>query len=256
VYLLDRAGVAAALASLQLARDIPWPELPEALGVLTVTAPRAYVHDYADYRGHERADLLALLPADAHRIVDVGGGEGAFAAAFVRERGGRAWVLEPDAAAAARARARGLPVIEGRLGSADAAHDGSFDAVTMLDMLEHLEDPLQALCDARRLLRPGGALLVATPNVGHASIAAALLGGRFDYTPVGSLCWTHLRFFTAATLNELLREAGFRIEQEYSAPAEPAAPPPAWALAARNAGLAVDLASLGTETLKVLARAD
>lgn len=250
---LDIDAALASLAAGGAAGD--WNRL-DSLARPAVLAPRAYVHDFGDYRRHERADMLAMLPQGIGRLLDVGGGEGAFARAAARERGVEAWLLEPDPAAAARARAGGLSVIEARLEDVGDGHDGRFDVVTLLDVLEHLDDPRAGLAAIRRLLRPAGMLLVSTPNVGHWPLVRDLAAGRFDYLPVGSLCWTHLRFFTEGSLRQLLRDAGFEVD--LVAPADGPAPDPGfsrWVEAAREAGLALDQRSLAMPTLRVRARA-
>jgi hypothetical protein len=52
--------------------------------------------------------------------------------------------------------------------------------------------------------------VLSVPNVGHHAIVEDLLGGRWDYLPVGLLCSTHYRFFTRRTLSDWITAAGFR----------------------------------------------
>ena len=47
---------------------------------------------------------------------------------------------------------------------------------------------------------PGGRLVLSVPNVGHWAVVEDLLAGRWDYLPIGLLCYTHYRFFTRRTL--------------------------------------------------------
>jgi 2-polyprenyl-3-methyl-5-hydroxy-6-metoxy-1,4-benzoquinol methylase len=235
-----------------------WRQPPA--GVACVTAPRAYVHDWSDYRRHERRDMLPLLPAGAQRLLDVGGGEGGFARLAERERGVQAWLLEPDAQAAAAAQAQGLRVLAGRLedlvGPDLPLPAQGFDVITLLDVLEHLPDPVAALRRLHAALAPGGAIVIATPNIGHWPLLRDLMAGRFDRLPVGALCVTHLHHFTAHTLRETLALAGFTVECEGAPEAADADDPAlrAWISAAAAAGLALDADSLRTPTLRVRAR--
>ncbi|MGE4239890.1 methyltransferase domain-containing protein [Ramlibacter sp.] len=245
--------VAAAREAIAARPDLTWAELPGALGEHAVLAPRAFVHSYAAYQQNDRAEMLELLPASVQRLLDVGGGEGGFARAFVERRGGEAWLVEPSAAAGRAPASDKLHVFRGKLDDFAPTHDATFDAVSCLDVLEHLDDPLALVRETRRFLRPGGHLLLSVPNVGHASVVRDLLAGRFDYLPVGVLCGTHLRFFTRRAIEQLLREAGFEAVEWRGAGPAPAADHERLIAAARSAGLPVDEESLRTESLHVLA---
>jgi SAM-dependent methyltransferase len=251
-YLVD---VTAARALLDRDPALRWDELPRAFAAVgsTVLAPRAFVHSYAGYQQGAREEMLELLPPDVHRLLDVGGGEGRFARAFIERRGGEAWLVEPSAAATRAQRHEKLHVVQGTLEELDPRHSGPFDVVSFLDVLEHMVQPLDALASARRLLRTGGHVLVSVPNVGHWSIVRDLAAGRFDYGPVGILCGTHLRFFTARSLEQLLNEAGFEVVRWRRA--GPAMPEDfeRYVKAMGEARLACDTDSLQTETLHVLA---
>jgi len=86
-----------------------------------------------------------------------------------------------------------------------------FDKILLLDIIEHLPDPAAILNDCRKLLRPGGQLIVSVPNVANISVRLMLLLGRFDYMERGILDRTHLRFFTRRTIRELLAAQGFSL---------------------------------------------
>lgn len=169
----------------------------------------AWAHDSSDYFGADRAEVLEHVPANALSLLDVGGGEGAFLAAAKRHRPNLKTVLvELTADAAAVAGSRGLideVVVTDFMTWATADR---FDCVSMLDVLEHLPDPEAALSRARGLLSPNGALLLSIPNVGHASVVADLIEGRWDWAPAGIHCFTHLRFFTRRTIMDLLDRVG------------------------------------------------
>ena len=77
---------------------------------------------------------------------------------------------------------------------------GSFDVVLCGDVIEHLRDPVAALARLRPLLRPGGRLVLSTPNVANWAIRLSLLAGRWRYTDRGILDRSHTHLFTRATL--------------------------------------------------------
>lgn len=135
------------------------------------------------------------------RLLDVGCGAGELLLA-ARRRGWTTRGVEVSPQAAAVARARGLEVVVGTLEEAGLA-PGSFDCVTLLDVIEHLPDPLRELREIRRVLRPGGLLSVETPN--WQSIYRHLLGARWAALQPR----LHLLYFDRRSLGRLLLEAGF-----------------------------------------------
>ena len=128
-----------------------------------------------------------------------------------------------------QARARGLLVIQG---SVDASGlplpDAGADIVIMSELIEHLVDTDAAVEEARRILRPGGILLLSTPNLA-AWFNRGLLGlgiqpvfsevslrgiyGRPGHDVVG-----HLRLFTRRALVEFLTARRFACERVLGAP--------------------------------------
>ncbi len=92
--------------------------------------------------------------------------------------------------------------------------EGPFDIVVAGDVIEHLARPVHLLRDIRRVLRPGGELLLSVPNFGHWYPRVRVATGLFGYDRRGILDDTHLRFFTRATLRRTVRAAGFDVLQE------------------------------------------
>ena len=148
------------------------------------------------------AFLLANLPAGDAPIVDVGAGDALFAGLLSRT-GARVVALDPEAAAVASAR-RALDEagcadrVECTQGSAENMPfaDGSFRAAMLLDVVEHLRNPVAALREMRRVLAPSGMLLVATPAWNY--------GRRND--PV-----YHLDEYREEELERQIRACGFEI---------------------------------------------
>jgi len=175
----------------------------------------------------ERPELTRRLPGGEQRILDVGcGAGGGIAGARERHPGWRVTGIERDAGLAAQARARCDRVVEGDLREILprlALEPERYDAIVFADVLEHLEDPVEALCSARPLAAPGGRLLVSVPNVGNLSVVRDLLCGRFDPVPAGLMDAGHLRWFTRDFLAEVLEEAGW---SSIAIQGEPGAPSP------------------------------
>lgn len=183
-----------------------------------------FTHDFAHYHQGHRPEVLPLVPEDARRVLDVGGGEGHFLALLRQQRGCETHLSEYSAAVCSLAAsaqrvdhvwpgdflALDGDAVARRVGA--EAGSGVFDCITFLDSLEHSADPGQWLAKARDLLRPDGSIVGSIPNVGHWSVVADLLEGRWDYCPVGIHCNTHLRFFTRQTVMDLLSRHGFVLE--------------------------------------------
>ena len=173
----------------------------------------ACIHDFADYQQAKRDEVIALVPPQAQRILDVGGGEGRFLERLRQVRAPEQLIethlAEESPAACAAARERVNRVWPGDFGTVPIA--GPFDCICFLEALEHTSDPLRWLLRARSLLAPGGAVVASVPNVGHWSVIADLLEGRWDWSPVGVHCITHLRFFTEHSLRALFARAGLQV---------------------------------------------
>lgn len=98
--------------------------------------------------------------------------------------------------------------------------DGHFDLVTWCEVIEHLtENPVLALSEVHRVLRPGGAVIISTPNVARVENVVRLWLGLnvFDPYHLGSPLRgsRHSREYTLPELTELLGECGFRIDVAY-----------------------------------------
>lgn len=133
------------------------------MDVAEITRLAAYEDWYWWHRARRRIidQLLqrALTGRDL-RILDVGAGTGATSKAL--EKYGRVLAVDASAAATTIARTRGLDVARmdaGRL----ALPDATFDLVVVLDVIEHLYDDASAVRELRRVLKPGGVLLVTVP---------------------------------------------------------------------------------------------
>lgn len=166
----------------------------------------------ADYFGGARSDFIARLPVSQEaRIIEIGCGNGATGAlAKAHGRAGRYVGVELFEPAAAQARAVLDEVIVGNVEHmALPFAPGTFDALIMSEVLEHLIEPWAVLDRLAPLVRPGGIVLASSPNVAHWRVIASLLRGRFDLTASGVFDRTHMRWFTPATFRAMFERAGF-----------------------------------------------
>jgi 2-polyprenyl-3-methyl-5-hydroxy-6-metoxy-1,4-benzoquinol methylase len=150
---------------------------------------------------------LARLEAVCGRpgeLLDVGCSTGAFLHA-ARQREWRGRGIEVGRASADYARSQGLVVETGSLYDFHAI-PASFDAIAFLEVIEHLEDPLGALRQIAGWLRPGGALLLSTPNFD--SLYRRLFGTRWWVVNCED---EHIQFFNPATLRHALERTGFDV---------------------------------------------
>lgn len=150
------------------------------------------------------AELLRWLSAArrTNRLLEIGCGAGWFLAQ-ARADSWDAVGTETSSIAIDRLRADGLDVRHGEAWCGQFA-DGTFDAVVLLEVIEHVGDFHRVLEEARRVLRPQGRLVLSTPNID--SLTRRLIGGRWRIVTE-----EHLWYFSPRTLTQLLRAHGFEI---------------------------------------------
>jgi SAM-dependent methyltransferase len=180
-----------------------FPAEDELLDLYETAASEDYVAEEGGQRATAQValDRIERFRPGRGRLLDLGCWVG-FLLAEARERGWETVGVEPSAFAAAYARDRlGLDVRQEDLFAADLPA-GSFDAVVLGDVIEHLIDPAAALDRIATLLAPGGVLYLALPDAG--SLLARRLGRRW-----WSVIPTHVQYFTRGSLRALLERRGW-----------------------------------------------
>lgn len=136
------------------------------------------------------------MPGDA-RILEIGCGTGGNLAALAEL--GELSAMEFDSGACERAAGLGVcRVLPGALPDAVPYSDGQFDLVCLLDVIEHIEDDQAALSRVRRLLKPGGRILITAP-------AYRWLWSEHDEVH------HHFRRYSANELAEKIAVSGLRV---------------------------------------------
>lgn len=168
-----------------------------------------------NYHSLIRKDIVPLVP-QATSLLDIGGGTGA-TARYLREIGRVQSISVMDAVieqhgegldSFSAANLDDHAAVAEYLGTA-----GPFDVITMIDVLEHLNDPWSFVDLVADAVRPGTVLIASIPNVRHISVSGNLLfGGKWHYADAGLLDRTHLRFFVKDTAIALMSRPGLAVE--------------------------------------------
>jgi 2-polyprenyl-3-methyl-5-hydroxy-6-metoxy-1,4-benzoquinol methylase len=150
--------------------------------------------------------------ASESRVLDLGCSQGLLARPL-REKSVRVTGVDADAP---RGLARELETYHQRdlEDPLDVPEGRVFDYVVIADVVEHLRNREQLLRGARRFLKPGGRLLVSTPNIALWFYRLSLLAGRFEYGARGVLDRTHVHLFTRATFRREVERSGFHVVGE------------------------------------------
>jgi SAM-dependent methyltransferase len=166
---------------------------------------------YADYAQHAdefamtfRAKMQRLLRyGPVHDLLEIGCGPGYLLEAAKHAGVPRAVGVDRNPWAIEQARRSGHSAY---IGSIDVVPPNDrFDAVAMLDLLEHIPEPMPFLAQVRQRLRPNGRLLIMTPNL--ESLLARISGRRWVSFKIPE----HLHYFTPRSLARLLDANGFRV---------------------------------------------
>ncbi|MFH0987849.1 MAG: class I SAM-dependent methyltransferase [Parcubacteria group bacterium] len=169
-----------------------------------------------------RDDLVMSLAANGKNFLDVGCGSGELIFK-ISNRFERLWGVDVAAVRIEQAREKAKLLPQAQKYSFLLCQPGAplplpnnfFDCVTCMATLEHVFDPYQLVAEMRRVLRPGGMLIIQVPNIAYVRYRLCLLLGRLPATSAASDWCTygwdggHLHYFTQKTLRLLLSQSGF-----------------------------------------------
>jgi SAM-dependent methyltransferase len=146
-------------------------------------------------------DLIQQRLGRSGSLLDVGAATGFFVEVAARH-GWQSEGLELSADAVEIGKAKGRAIRQGIL--EEEIGEGRYDAITMLDVLEHVPKPMETLAAVKRLLRQEGVLFINVPDV--RSLLARFLGKNWQ----AIIPPEHLTYFSVASLSAALTTAGFK----------------------------------------------
>ncbi len=167
----------------------------------------AQTTDPMSFEYDEGLDLLTRTLTPGARLLDVGCGAGGFLHR-ARAAGFTVSGVDFNAERAKALNAAGFDVFHGSLPDYGRGVAGAFDAVTMFEIVEHLDDLALWLDAAKSLLKPGGRLVVGTPNRRRAFDPFVGPGMEDVDNPPH-----HLTRWDASALNRALTRAGFEVDE-------------------------------------------
>lgn len=176
--------------------------------------PQKALHALNPVRLRYVADRVRLHDAT---VLDVGCGGGLLSEALAGE-GARVTAIDLAPDLLKMARLHGLESgvrVEYRQMAVEALADeqpGAFDAVTCMEMLEHVPDPASVIRACARLLKPGGSLFVSTLNRTPAAFALAIVGAEYVARLLPKGTHRYRDFIRPSELGAWLREAGLQLD--------------------------------------------
>ncbi len=152
--------------------------------------------------------LKLLKPKENENLLDIGCDTGEFCYLLKEKYHSCPRGIDINVQSIEVAKARYPDIIFENKALNDLEGEEKYDAITMIEVFEHLSDPREALLKVRECLKPGGRLVLSTPNKwSFIRFKWWIQGKRFLYDP------THLHTFNPYSLAHLFHEAGFDIEK-------------------------------------------
>ncbi|WP_037051812.1 class I SAM-dependent methyltransferase [Psychroserpens burtonensis] len=165
------------------------------------------------YYNFPREEMLDYLPKEAQTVLEVGCGQGAFAAQIKDYNDAEVWGIEYMKEEGNLAKNILDKVFIG--GVEDFIKDlpdNYFDAIYFNDVLEHLAYPDAVLRDLKSKLKANGLVISSIPNLRHFRVLKMLvIDGNWDYAEHGVMDKTHLRWFTKKSIRKMYESLGYEI---------------------------------------------
>ncbi|MFH0978060.1 MAG: class I SAM-dependent methyltransferase [Candidatus Woesearchaeota archaeon] len=162
---------------------------------------------------HKVFDLIAALPRKSIKdSLELGCADGSFSVSLEDAFGLQMYGLDISRDAVRSARKKGIVAFQHDLEKSFPMAKHSFDLVVACEVVEHLFDTDFFLSEVRRVLRPGGFLVLSTPNLASLKNRLRLLLGKYpELVPEFRPATGHVSAYTADTLCHQLDEQGFEV---------------------------------------------
>jgi len=165
------------------------------------------------YYTQTRPEMLPYIPKNVSKILEFGCGCGTFARIIKEKYNPEYWGVEicPEAADIASKKLDKVLACDATE-SIDQLPGNYFDCILFNDVLEHLVDPYTLLKLLKTKLTDNGVVVASIPNVRYwTNFKKYILHGSWEYTDVGILDKTHLRFFTLSSIKNTFKDLGYEI---------------------------------------------
>lgn len=166
-----------------------------------------------NYYQNVREEVVAFIPPQAARILEVGCGEGHFGRRLKEGTQREVWGVEIVEAAVRVAEQQLDKVLSGDISSCiDDLPLNYFDVAVFNDVLEHLIDPEDILARIKPHLSGRGVVVSSIPNIRFfPTFYDLLVRGKWEYEESGILDRTHLRFFTVESIRAMYERLGYEV---------------------------------------------
>ncbi|MFZ1558973.1 MAG: class I SAM-dependent methyltransferase, partial [Saprospiraceae bacterium] len=167
----------------------------------------------AGYFSNVREEMATFLPEKIGVVLEIGCGEGGYAAHLKNKYHCEVWGIEYEETQGSHA-AKLLDKV--LIGDAhvliDQLPDNYFDTVICNDVLEHLYDPYTILSKLKMKMKPEGKVISSIPNIRYfRTFFALLFKKQWDYQANGILDITHVRFFTTKSIVKMYENAEYQV---------------------------------------------